>query len=101
MRRKLALADLVSYQWPVLTEPPAPKEFGVVYEDDDLLVVDKPALLPCHPGGRYFRHTLWWLLQEQAGQAMHGAGLRFHHPGNQRWMEFSSPLPAEMARLVG
>jgi len=35
-----------------LAEPPVVADFSVVYEDDDLLVVNKPASLPCHPGGR-------------------------------------------------
>jgi 23S rRNA pseudouridine955/2504/2580 synthase/23S rRNA pseudouridine1911/1915/1917 synthase len=50
-------------------EPPVATDFRIVYEDHDLLVVDKPASLPCHPGGRYFRHTLWSLLRERSGLA--------------------------------
>jgi len=34
-----------------------------VREDRDILVVDKPAGLPCHPAGRFFNHTLWALLR--------------------------------------
>lgn len=63
----LAAADQVSYQGPELAEPPVASDFSVVYEDDDLLVVNKPAPLPCHPGGRYFHHTLWWRLRERGG----------------------------------
>ncbi|ADH84864.1 RluA family pseudouridine synthase [Desulfurivibrio alkaliphilus] len=65
--RLLAAADRVSYRGRELAEPPVASHFSVVYEDDDLLVVNKPAPLPCHPGGRYFRHTLWRLLQERCG----------------------------------
>ncbi|MFH7319965.1 RluA family pseudouridine synthase [Desulfurivibrio sp. D14AmB] len=65
--RILVAADQVSYQGAELAEPPVAADFSVVYEDDDLLVVNKPAPLPCHPGGRYFRHTLWWLLRERGG----------------------------------
>lgn len=49
---------------PEIIEPKVATNYGVVHEDDDLLVIDKPAPLPCHPGGRYFRHTLWGLLKE-------------------------------------
>lgn len=35
-----------------------PLEFGIVYEDADLVVVDKPAGLLVHPVGREFRRTL-------------------------------------------
>jgi 23S rRNA pseudouridine1911/1915/1917 synthase len=38
-------------------EPETPLEFGVVLDDGDLLVVDKPAGLPIHPTARYSLHT--------------------------------------------
>ncbi len=38
-------------------EPETPMEFGVVHDDGDLLVVDKPAGLPVHPTARYAAHT--------------------------------------------
>ncbi len=38
-------------------EPETPLDFGVVYDDGELLVVDKPAGLPIHPTARYFEHT--------------------------------------------
>ena len=39
-------------------EPPSTTEIVVLYEDDDALVVDKPALLAVHPSGRYLSDTL-------------------------------------------
>ena len=38
-------------------EPETPMTFGVVFDDGELLVVDKPAGLPIHPTARYFEHT--------------------------------------------
>jgi 23S rRNA pseudouridine1911/1915/1917 synthase len=38
-------------------EPETPMEFGVVFDDARLLVVDKPAGLPIHPTARYAEHT--------------------------------------------
>ncbi|MEW6595852.1 MAG: RluA family pseudouridine synthase [Thermodesulfobacteriota bacterium] len=61
----LSAGDLVEYQPPLLIEPEIATDYCVVHEDDDLLVLDKPAPLPCHPGGRYFRNTLWGLLREE------------------------------------
>jgi 23S rRNA pseudouridine955/2504/2580 synthase/23S rRNA pseudouridine1911/1915/1917 synthase len=47
-------------------EPPVDFNNGIVSDDDDLLLVNKSGYLPCHPGGRYFNHTLWaWLKKEQ------------------------------------
>jgi len=37
---------------------PEPIPLRIVYEDDDLLVVDKPAGLPVHPSAGHSRHTL-------------------------------------------
>jgi len=60
----LAPGDLLVYLMPALVEPPVDPNYTVLHEDDDLLVLDKPAPLPCHPGGRFFSHTLWALLKE-------------------------------------
>jgi 23S rRNA pseudouridine1911/1915/1917 synthase len=38
-------------------EPETPMDFGGVFDDGELLVVDKPAGLPIHPTARYFEHT--------------------------------------------
>ena len=37
---------------------PEPMPLRIVYEDDDLLVVDKPPGLPVHPSPGHSRHTL-------------------------------------------
>jgi 23S rRNA pseudouridine1911/1915/1917 synthase len=47
-------------------EPAAPERFGVLHDDDRLLVIDKPAGLAVHPSARYFRTTLTQLLRRQA-----------------------------------
>ncbi|MCA9529708.1 MAG: RluA family pseudouridine synthase [Myxococcales bacterium] len=52
---------------PPMDEPDAPREFGVVYEDDDVLVVDKPAGLPMHPSASYHKNTLTYVLRERYG----------------------------------
>ena len=43
---------------PAVTAPAAPAAFGVVYEDDDLLVVDKPAGVVVHPAPGHATGTL-------------------------------------------
>jgi len=62
--RILAPGDLLEYRPPEEEEPPVRRDFSVLYKDSALLVVEKPGDLPCHPGGRYFKNTLWWLLRE-------------------------------------
>jgi 23S rRNA pseudouridine955/2504/2580 synthase/23S rRNA pseudouridine1911/1915/1917 synthase len=66
---RLCAGDRLVYLLPELAEPAVELRFAIVYEDDDLLVADKPAGLPCHPAGPYFRHTLWALLRERHGLA--------------------------------
>jgi 23S rRNA pseudouridine1911/1915/1917 synthase len=44
-------------------ETPVATEIGIVFEDDHLLAVDKPANLPVHPTARYHKNTLIKLLQ--------------------------------------
>lgn len=48
-------------------EPPVNFNYSVMYEDDHLLVVDKPGNLPVHPTGRYFFHTLLTQLRVDNG----------------------------------
>ena len=61
--RPLKAGDRLEYLHPDLPEPPIEKDYSILFEDGILLVVDKPPNLPCHPGGRYFAHTLWSLLK--------------------------------------
>ncbi len=61
--RVLRAGDTVVYLADDVIEPPANLDVALLYEDADILVVDKPANLPSHPGGRYFNHTLWAVLK--------------------------------------
>ena len=55
--------DLVRYFVEEVEEPEVCKEIEILYEDDFILVVNKPGNLPCHPSGKFFRNTLWYILQ--------------------------------------
>lgn len=61
----LAAGDWLAYDTTDLPEPPVDANFRILFDDADLLVLDKSGNLPCHPAGRYFNHTLWALLQAQ------------------------------------
>ncbi len=56
---------LLEYTPENLLEPAVNTNFSIIYEDDYLLVIDKPGNLPVHPAGPYFNHTLWALLVDQ------------------------------------
>ena len=61
---RLLRGDRLTYAHFLGPEPKVEKRFDILFEDSALLVIDKPANLPCHPGGRYFKNTLWALLKE-------------------------------------
>ena len=65
--------DRVDYLPPETPEPDARLDFRVVYEDADLLVIDKLGDLCVHPTGPFFRHTLWHLVGSRYGE------IRFVH----------------------
>jgi len=48
---------------PALDEAPPPSDLTTIYEDDYLLVVNKPPLMTVHPTARHHRHTVIRSLQ--------------------------------------
>ena len=49
----------IVWRRPPWEEPEAPRSWALLYRDDDLLGVAKPAGLPTLPGGGYLENTLW------------------------------------------
>ncbi|MEO0322151.1 MAG: RluA family pseudouridine synthase [Myxococcota bacterium] len=64
---RVRAGEVVLIVRPPMNEPPTPQHFGVLYEDEDVLAVDKPAGLPMHPTATYHKHTLSWLLAVRYG----------------------------------
>lgn len=56
------------------TIEPTKIAFGIIYEDDDLLVVDKPAGLTVHPGAGNHNYTLVNALIEHCGETLSNIG---------------------------
>ncbi len=48
-------------------EPDAPNEIPVLFEDEHLLVIDKPEGYPVTPSGRFYEHSLLHLLRTRHG----------------------------------
>lgn len=59
--------DTISYLVVEAPEPPVDMNYILLHEDEELIVVSKPGNLPCHPAGRYFKNTLWYLLSSRYG----------------------------------
>ncbi|HRZ64737.1 MAG TPA: RluA family pseudouridine synthase [Spirochaetia bacterium] len=66
--RRLDRGELVAFDPPPRGEPEVDASYELLYEDGDFLVVDKPAFLPCHPGGAFFEHSLSRLLESRFGE---------------------------------
>jgi 23S rRNA pseudouridine1911/1915/1917 synthase len=67
--RALREGERVTIFKPPPDEPDVPRSFGVAYEDEWFLAVDKPPGLPVHPTARYLHNTLTGLLDERYGRA--------------------------------
>ena len=60
--------DKLEYHRPPWKEPEVPLEYEVLYEDRDLLVINKPSGLPIIPGGGFLQNTLLWQLHKNYPQ---------------------------------
>jgi 23S rRNA pseudouridine1911/1915/1917 synthase len=54
---------------PARAEPPCPRHAEVLYDDGDVVVVDKPAGLPVHASAKFYFNTLTTVLRERFGEA--------------------------------
>ena len=59
----------LAWQRPPWVEPDAPRSFTVLYEDDDVIAVNKPAGLPTLPGANFLESTLLRLVWAYAPDA--------------------------------
>ncbi len=57
--------DLVTILTPKCMEPKVNTNYKIIYEDEYLVVVDKPANLPIHPAGKYYFNTLTYMLKRK------------------------------------
>jgi 23S rRNA pseudouridine1911/1915/1917 synthase len=61
----LAAGDRLAWHRPPWREEAVPAAWGVVHDDGDLLVLDKPAGLPVLPAGGFLEHTALRLLERR------------------------------------
>jgi 23S rRNA pseudouridine1911/1915/1917 synthase len=57
--------EIVRLERPAPAEPDVPRTFGVLYEDEAVLAIDKPAGLPMHTSAKFWRNTLVAVLRER------------------------------------
>ena len=56
--------EVIVLRRPAPVEPDVPRRFDILYEDDSVMVIDKPAGLPMHTTAKFWRNTLVALLRE-------------------------------------
>ncbi len=61
---KLKKGDLISWSRPPWKEARIPTNWEIIFDNQDILVINKPAGLPTTPGGGFLKHTLTELLSE-------------------------------------
>jgi len=54
---------------PPWTEPDAPRSFSILYEDDHLIAVNKPAGMPTLPSANFLQSTILYLVRAHAPDA--------------------------------
>ncbi|KAI9852209.1 MAG: hypothetical protein M1838_001446 [Thelocarpon superellum] len=59
--------DVISHTLHRHEPPVTAKAIGIVHEDDDLIVIDKPAGVPVHPAGRYNYNSVVEIMRAERG----------------------------------
>ena len=57
--------EVILLRRPAPVEPDVPRDFTILYEDETVLVIDKPAGLPMHTTAKFWRNTLTAVLRER------------------------------------
>ncbi len=60
----LRAGQRILHRQPAIQEPDVNPAIDLLHEDEALIVLNKPAPLPMHPGGRFNRNTLDYILQQ-------------------------------------
>ncbi|MEO6034049.1 MAG: pseudouridine synthase [Verrucomicrobiota bacterium] len=58
------VSERFQHKFPNVTEPDINPCVEILHEDEALIVLNKPAPLPMHAGGRFYRNTLQYLLNQ-------------------------------------
>ena len=58
-KKKIKKNDKITYFIFYYKEPEVQKNVKIIYDDDDLIIVSKPANLPVIPAGKYYYNTLY------------------------------------------
>lgn len=68
---ELKKASAVTFFTPRVVEPTVPDEVKIVGEGEGWVAVEKPAPMPVHPGGRYFKNTCLSIIEERLNRKIY------------------------------
>ena len=68
---ELKKASAVTFFTQRVVEPTVPDEVRIVDEGDGWVAVEKPAPMPVHPGGRYFKNTCLSIIEERLNRKIY------------------------------
>jgi 23S rRNA pseudouridine1911/1915/1917 synthase len=57
--------EMIILRRPAPVEPEVPRTFSILFEDDTIIAIDKPAGLPMHTTAKFWKNTLAALLRER------------------------------------
>jgi UPF0176 protein len=60
--QRVRAAERYLHMVPAVIEPDVNMQVELLHEDEAIVVLNKPAPLPMHPGGRFYRNTLQYVL---------------------------------------
>lgn len=95
----LHAGDVLEYHVADIPEPEVDASYNVLYEDGDIVAVEKSGDLPCHPAGPFYCHTLWFLLKKRYGEIYPVNRLDRETSGVVLWAKNSSTASALAAQL--
>lgn len=62
---RVEVGETMTLLSPARPEPPCPRHFSILYQDEDIMVIDKPAGLPVHASAKFYFNTLTRVLLER------------------------------------
>jgi 23S rRNA pseudouridine1911/1915/1917 synthase len=89
--------DAIEFHRPPWDEPDVPLAFGVVFEDEHLLAVEKPSGLQVQPGGPFLEHTLHSQVRASAASRAASAPVHRLGRGTSGLVLFGKTRPARAA----
>ncbi|MBN2041034.1 MAG: RluA family pseudouridine synthase [Spirochaetes bacterium] len=65
--KKLKTDDVVIYDSAGIDEPAVDTDYSIIYEDKNIIGINKSGNIPVHPSGKFFRNTLQSVIEKDTG----------------------------------